>query len=190
LLLKTNNASSRQSFFEVNAGNQVVAVGKVETTLAFDPFNERLKVQYFTGKLSVIDRDNEHKFEIQHTETEWEKGKRLDADPQSVDELSFVNYNRFLRAEDPLVDALNDVLLSAVEGAERSFFGDWLGLKKKLPPAQRQAYELHKLAEQAYFKKDYRAAKDLWEEALVYSPVYTRAREGLEKLKREHPEMR
>ena len=77
LLLRTNGCGSRQSFFEINAGSVVSSIDDTHTILSYDPAKEHLKVQYFEGKLTVIDKDNELKFKDMHTEHNWEGGKKI-----------------------------------------------------------------------------------------------------------------
>ena len=62
--LKTNGAGSRQSFFEINCGSVVAAISDTQTILSYNPTEDHLKVQYLRGKLSVIDKNNEHQFGI------------------------------------------------------------------------------------------------------------------------------
>lgn len=65
VLLKTSGCDSRQSFFEINSGSVVTAIGDTQSILTYDPIVDSLKVEYLRGKLSVIDKNNEHQFGIQ-----------------------------------------------------------------------------------------------------------------------------
>lgn len=111
LLLRTNGCGSRQSFFEINTGSVVSSVDDTHTILSYEPAKEHLKVQYFEGKLTVIDKDNELKFKEMHTEHNWENGKKSEEVAVPVDEVDVVNFNRFFNAESRLAPTDNNMLL-------------------------------------------------------------------------------
>lgn len=111
LFFKTNGCGSKQSFFEVNAGSVVVSINDVHAILHYDPTNETFKVQYIVGKLSVIDRDHEEKFQINTTENTWVSGKMQKDEPDPLDELDVLNFNKFFDGEPRLAPPPNDFLL-------------------------------------------------------------------------------
>ncbi|HTC20161.1 MAG TPA: hypothetical protein VK859_04890 [bacterium] len=111
LLLKTSGCGSRQSFFEINSGSVVTAVNDTQSILSYDPDKESLMVKYFTGKLTVIDRDNEQKFKVEHSENTWLDGKMAKAEPDPVEELDEVNFNKFFDGDPRIPPPNNDFLL-------------------------------------------------------------------------------
>jgi hypothetical protein len=111
LLLKTNGCGSRQSFFEVNAGSVVASINDVHAILHYDASKEALKAQYLVGKLTVIDKDHEEKFKINHTENTWISGKMEKEDPDPVDEVDVINFNKFFDGEPRVPPPSNDFLL-------------------------------------------------------------------------------
>ncbi|HEY5038157.1 MAG TPA: hypothetical protein VIJ93_03690 [bacterium] len=111
LFLKTNGCDSRQSFFEINAGSEVTSISDVQAIIQYDPAKEHLKVQYLNGKLSVVDKDAEQKFNVEHSEHTWDSGKMMEVDPAPVDDLDEVNFRRFLDAEPRLEPTDNNILL-------------------------------------------------------------------------------
>ena len=112
LLLQTNGCGSRQSFFEINTGSVVCSIDDTHSILSYEPVKEHLKVQYFEGKLSVIDKDNEQKFKDMHTEHNWNSGKMSEEEPVPVDEVDVVNFNRFFNVEPRLAPTDNNMLLT------------------------------------------------------------------------------
>jgi hypothetical protein len=111
ILLRTNGCGSRQSFFEINTGSVVSSINDTHTILSYEPTKELLKVQYFEGKLTVIDKDNELKFTDMHTEHNWQGGKKAEEVPVPVDEIDVVNFNRFFNVEPRLAPTDNNLLL-------------------------------------------------------------------------------
>jgi hypothetical protein len=140
LMLKTNNCGSRQSFFEINVGSVVAAIGDTQTVLNYDPAQSHLKVQYLRGKLTVIDKNNEHKFGVQPvigshivdvrdkssiadaedenleyipegSEYNWKDGLLADKAPSPIDELDANNFKRFFNFQPPLPPTDNNILL-------------------------------------------------------------------------------
>lgn len=112
LLLRTNGSGSRQSFFEINSGSVVTSINGTQSILSYDPAKESLMVKYFTGKLSVIDKDNEQKFQVDHSENSWQGGKMVRAEPDPVDEVDVVNFNKFFNGEPRIPPPSNDFLLT------------------------------------------------------------------------------
>ena len=111
LLLKVSGCGSRQSFFEVNSGSVVSSINDSQSVLGYDDKKDDLRVQYFWGKMTVIDKDNEQKLKNEYTEHNWEKGKMLEEEPIPVDELDRVNFNRFFSADPRLEAPDNNMLL-------------------------------------------------------------------------------
>jgi hypothetical protein len=111
LYLKTNGCGSRQSFFEINTGQVVTSINDSRGILTYDSAKDTLKVQYILGKLTVIDKEEEHKFAIDDSENTWVSGKMEKAMPDPIDETDMVNYNRFFDGRPLLVPAKNDFLL-------------------------------------------------------------------------------
>ena len=112
LLLRTNGCGSQQSFFEINTGSVVTSINNTHSILSYDPAKESLQVKYFTGKLSVIDKDNEQKFQVEHSENTWQSGKMAKAEPDPVDELDVVNFNKFFNGDPRIAPPSNDFLLT------------------------------------------------------------------------------
>jgi hypothetical protein len=111
LLLKTSGCGSRQSFFEIDSGSVVTSVNDTQSILSYDPGKESLKVKYLTGKLTVIDKDNEQKFKVEHSENTWLDGKMAKAEPDPVEEWDVVNFNKFFDGDPRLPPPNNDFLL-------------------------------------------------------------------------------
>ncbi len=112
LLLETNGCGSRQSFFEINTGSVVTSINNTHSILSYDPAHESLSVKYFTGKLTVIDKDNEQKFSVEHSENSWVNGKMAKEEPDPVDEVDVVNFNKFFNGEPRIAPPSNDFLLT------------------------------------------------------------------------------
>src|SRR5580658_9065270 len=112
LLLKTSGCGSRQSFFEINSGSVVTSINDTHSILSYDPVKESLLVKYFNGKLTVIDKDNEQKFKVEHSENTWQSGKMAKAEPDPVDELDVVNFNNFFNGDPRIAPPSNSFLLS------------------------------------------------------------------------------
>ena len=111
LLLKTNGCGSRQSFFEINTGSVVTSINDTRSIVSYDPTQEELTVKYFGGKLTVIDKDNEEKFKIEHSENTWHAGKMAKEEPDPVDEVDVVNYNKFFDGQPRIAAPRNNFLL-------------------------------------------------------------------------------
>jgi hypothetical protein len=111
LLFMTNGCGSRQSFFEINSGSVVTAINDAHAILSYDAAKEHLKAQYLVGKFSVIDKDSEHKFTVQHVEQNWENGKLLDENPVPLDEIDVINYNKFFDGQPRVAPPSNSLLL-------------------------------------------------------------------------------
>lgn len=115
LLLKINGCNSRQSFFEINAGSVVTSIGEVNGILQYDPSKELFTAQYFSGKMSVIDKNNEQKFKEQHMEHHWQNGVMQEEEGVPVDELDVINFRKFFDIEPRLEPADNNMLLDDTE---------------------------------------------------------------------------
>ncbi len=113
ILLRTHGASSRQSFFEVQAGGQVVSVGDCNAILQYDAASSHLKVQYLHGQLSVIDKVNEVKFANEDSEFDWDNGKQTDDMPLLLDETVVLNFRRFFEGIPPLEVPNSNLVLPA-----------------------------------------------------------------------------
>ena len=141
LFLRTNNCDSKQSFFEVNSGSVVTSVGEAQAVLTYKPEEkEHLVVQYFRGKFSVIDKNNEYKFGVmpkigssiknirdkenttdvtqvqldyipEWSELNWENGVLIDKIPSTIEEIVNINYKRFYDGEPRLKPSENNILL-------------------------------------------------------------------------------
>jgi hypothetical protein len=137
LFLKTNNCGSRQSFFEINAGSVVTSIGDLHGILTYDPKNnEHLRVEYMEGKINVIDKDREEKFQLMEShfdsstkemkevgtpdrneEHNWENGAMLEKpeSPVPMEEIDGINYRRFFEGEKRLVPRDNNLLLPGAD---------------------------------------------------------------------------
>lgn len=111
IYLKTNGCGSQQSFFEINAGSVVASINDVYAILHYDPAKENFQAQYLVGKLTVIDRDHEEKFKVNQTEYTWVGGKMEKEEPDPVDELDVINFNKFFDGEPRVPPPSNDFLL-------------------------------------------------------------------------------
>ena len=110
IFLRTNGDSSRQSFFEVNAGSNVASIDNVQAILTYTPADEHLRAQYINGHLTVIDKDAEEKFTVQHSEHNWKNGKMQELDPEMTEELDVANYHKFMDGDPRLVPSENNIL--------------------------------------------------------------------------------
>jgi hypothetical protein len=115
LLLKTNGCGSRQSFFEINTGGVVTSIDEVQAIMGYTGDKDHFRIQYFNGRLSVIDKDSEQKFKVEYTEHNWVSGKMAEEEPVPIDEVDRVNYNRFFNAEPRLEAPDNNMLLTGNE---------------------------------------------------------------------------
>lgn len=184
LLLKINGEGSRQSFFEVNTGSVVSAFNDSQCVLNYDGKKDALRIQYLTGKLTVIDKDNEQKIKEEYTEHNWAGGKMIQEETVSVDEMDKVNFNRFFNSED-LLQAVGNNILMGDSGVGSTLFSLGAGSKQN-----KLAFEAYKNGRDAYDKKDFKAAQDFWEQALAIEPDYPTAQNSLDNLGKEHPELR
>lgn len=111
LMLKANGRDSRQSFFEINTGSVVTAINDTRCILTYDPAGEAFNVKYFTGKLTVIDKDNEEKFKAEHTQNDWKAGKKQAEEPGPVEEVDLINFNKFFDGDPRITTPSNSFLL-------------------------------------------------------------------------------
>jgi hypothetical protein len=102
LFLRTNDSSSRQSFFEIQAGNQVLSIGDCEARLDLDPQTQRMRIQYLKGKVRVIDQEKETKFSTEHTEQFWDSGRKTEGEGAVLDEVAVLNFRRFFDGKPPV----------------------------------------------------------------------------------------
>ncbi len=184
LLLRTNGCGSRQSFFEVNTGNVVTSVNEVQATLGYLPAKNHLNVQYFNGKMTVIDKDIEQKFKTEYSEHNWENGKMTEEEPLPVDEMDKVNFDRFFNAEDLLQQIGNNFLLAD------NLLGDVLRGSEGGSSDLKQARDLYHEGWRSYNAGQFKSAKDLWKASLAVKPDYQNAQSSLRKLSEEHPELK
>jgi hypothetical protein len=115
LFLKTNNANSRQSFFEVNTGTVVTSVGDTEALFEYDKAKDNLKLQYMRGKLKVIDKNEEQKFTYENTIHHWEAGVMKEVEALPMDQLDGINFKKFLNGEKRLPPTDANMLLKTGE---------------------------------------------------------------------------
>jgi hypothetical protein len=124
LFLRTNDADSRQSFFEINTGAVVTSLRDLEAVLSYDPAQSSLlDIKYIHGRINVIDQSHEETFSIstndydvstktesnvaanenrtplEHTEHTWQDGKMMETDPIEMDHLDEINYYKFFDGE-------------------------------------------------------------------------------------------
>ena len=111
MLFKANGRDSRQSFFEINTGSEVTAINDTRCILNYDPAAEKLDVKFLTGRLTVLDKDNEEKFKVEHSENFWKAGKMVAEDPSPLEELDVINFNKFFDGEPRLKPQNNSFLL-------------------------------------------------------------------------------
>jgi len=111
MFFKTGGCGSHQSFFEINAGSVVASINDVHAILHYDPSKENFQAQYLVGKLTVIDKDHEEKFKVNHTENNWIAGKMEKEDPDPVDDVDVINFNKFFDGEPRVPPPSNDFLL-------------------------------------------------------------------------------
>jgi len=61
--------------------------------------------------VTVIDKDKEEKFGVDDSENTWTSGKMEKEEPNPMDELDVVNYNKFFDGLPRLAPSHNDLLL-------------------------------------------------------------------------------
>lgn len=184
LLFRTGGCNSRQSFFEINTGSVVTSINDTRAILHYDPAKESLHVQYLSGKLTVIDKDNEEKFKTENTENTWTDGKMTATEPEPVDELDVVNFNRFFNDEDPLEAESENLLTNPSSTGESA-----ADLGAGGPKVQEANKDYHE-GVTAYDNGDFGAAKSFWESAIALVPSFSQARNSLHQLAQEHPELK
>ncbi len=103
LLLKANDSSSQQSYFEIHTGSVVTSLANSQLIISYDPVQDHLQVQHIRGKISVFDKDGEHHFNADASVWDWKAGSLVQTgDPDSMDSLDIVNFDRFFNG-DPLI---------------------------------------------------------------------------------------
>jgi len=119
VFLRTNNADSRQSFFEVQAGQQVISIGDCETRIDHDPSTQLVRVQYMHGKVRVIDPERETKFSVDDSEWSWSAGKKTSEEATTLEEESVLNFRRFFEGKPELEKSDPNRLLPNEAGKRR-----------------------------------------------------------------------
>jgi hypothetical protein len=103
LYLKANDSSSRQSFFEINAGSVVTSLDDSQSIVTYDPAQTHFQVQYIRGKMRVIDKDGEHKLTVEGSIRDWNNNSLVQTgDPDPMDPVQITNFDRFFNG-DPLI---------------------------------------------------------------------------------------
>ena len=207
LHLKTNGSGSRQSFFEVNTGNVVTSVNEVQANLNYAGNKNLLSVQFFNGKMTVIDKDNEQKFKTEYVEHNWENGKMAEEEPVPVDELDKVNYNRFFDGEDPLGNPDSNILLAENSKNNPAAFvpGNFQANQSNMvaniiaseilssngpTPEATEAKKAYIQGKESFNQGRFQEAKENWEAALTLLPHYKDAMNRLKNLSKSHPELK
>jgi hypothetical protein len=136
VFLRTNNADSRQTFFEINTGAVVTSLRELEAILSYDPDKSSLlDIKYIRGSINVIDQTHEETFTVstndydvltrtesnvganenrtplEHTEHTWQNGKMMETDPLELDHLDEVNYYKFFDGEPRVQPRGSNILL-------------------------------------------------------------------------------
>jgi hypothetical protein len=134
LLLRTNSANSRQSFFEINTGNMVTSIDNVRAIMTFDNAKNTLDIKYIEGKIHVIDQSHEETFTIhqgeyngytkseseaaddqgvpeEHTEHTWLNGKMMEDEAIPMEEIDELNFRKFFDGEPRVAPDDNNMLL-------------------------------------------------------------------------------
>jgi len=102
LYLKANDSSSRQSFFEINAGSLVASLEDSQSILSYDPSQTHFQAQFIRGKIRVIDKDGEHPLTVEGSIRDWKNNSLVQTgDPDPMDPLQITNFERFFNG-DPL----------------------------------------------------------------------------------------
>lgn len=96
--IKSKNAKSRQSFFEVHTGPLVSTLGSARAEFEVQPSANRVMISYFGGKLKTTDADGERKFYIDSMRA-WEKGRLTQGDPMALSEESVLNFKKFFEGQ-------------------------------------------------------------------------------------------
>jgi len=135
IFLRTNNADSRQSFFEINTGAVVTSLRELEAILSYDPDKSSLlDIKYIRGSINVIDQTHEETFSVstndydvltrtesnvganenrsplEHTEHTWQNGQMMETEAIDLDHIDEINYYKFFDGE-PRVQSENSNIL-------------------------------------------------------------------------------
>jgi hypothetical protein len=103
LLLKANDSSSQQSYFEIHTGSVVTSLGDSQLIVSYDPTQDHLQIQHIRGRISVFDKDGEHHLKAEASVWDWKNGSLVQTgDPDLMDSLDIVNFNRFFNG-DPMI---------------------------------------------------------------------------------------
>lgn len=100
VMLKATDSSSQQSYFEIDTGSVVTSVGDSELIISYDPVKDHLEIRHIRGRISVFDKAGEHHFKTQGAIWDWDKGVLVRTDdPDLMDQLDIVNFNRFFNGD-------------------------------------------------------------------------------------------
>ena len=103
LLIKSNNSSSQQSYFEIHTGSVVTSLANTQLIISYDPVQDHLQIQNIRGRISVFDKDGEHHLKAEASVWDWKAGSLVQTgDPDLMESLDIVNFNRFFNG-DPLI---------------------------------------------------------------------------------------
>lgn len=103
LYIKAKKSGSRQSFFEIAAGSVLASLQKVRTLIVYDPKKASLEVQYYVGKIKVIDSAGEQTFPFPECKRIWENGKLTQEDPLPLKEEEIYWFKEFFKGIIPAV---------------------------------------------------------------------------------------
>jgi hypothetical protein len=99
ILVKSQNVSSRQSFFEIDMGSVVATVKDSKSSFHYDPSQLLAKAQYVEGEVKVVDKDDEQKMTVPRTKMTWKDGHAAEEKPSPMDDLDVLNLDKFLDGE-------------------------------------------------------------------------------------------
>jgi hypothetical protein len=111
LFMRSQNDSSRQSFVEIHTGSVVSQLGYTKAIFHYDSDQLMLRIQYLTGDMKVIDKENEQKLKLEHSEFIWKDGTLVGDAPPAMDDLDVVNFNKFFDGDPRLEPTDNNILL-------------------------------------------------------------------------------
>ncbi len=136
VMLRTNYADSRQSFFEINTGTVVTSLRDLHAIVSYDPDRSSLlDIKYIHGRINVIDPSHEETFSVstndydvisrtessvaanenrtplEHTEHTWQDGKMMETDAMEMDHIDEINFNKFFDGEPRVKSKDSNMLL-------------------------------------------------------------------------------
>jgi hypothetical protein len=94
-LFKAKSSGSRQSFFEVMAGNLVASLQRVRTVLSYDPKRSLFDAKFFDGRMIVIDSEGDQVFPFRYCKRIWDNGKMTQEDPLPLEEEDIQTFKDF-----------------------------------------------------------------------------------------------